>query len=155
MSGETDLIKLYSARILALAADIPHLGRLDHPDATVKRRSPLCGSTVTVDVQVKDGKLSALGQDVKACALGQAAAAVSGAAACGATLEEMTQARDQLRAMLKEKGPVPDAPFDGFEVLTPAVEYKNRHASILLSIEAITQAMEDALSAAKADNFDG
>jgi NifU-like protein involved in Fe-S cluster formation len=149
MSGETDLIKLYSARILALAADIPHLARLEAPDATVKRRSPLCGSAVTVDVEVRDGKLVNLGQDVKACALGQAAAAVTGAAAPGATLEEIIRGRDQLRAMLKGKGPVPNAPFDGFEVLTPAAEYKNRHASILLSIEAIVEAMIIASSPAK------
>lgn len=139
--SDTDLIKLYSARILALAADIPHLGRLDAPDATVSRRSPLCGSSVTVDVRVTDGRLTALGQDVKACALGQAAAAITAAAAQGATLETVQTGRDQLRAMLKGKGGVPDAPFDGFEVLTPAVEYKNRHASILLAIEALTEAM--------------
>ncbi len=149
MSGDTDLIKLYSARILALAADIPHLGRLDAPDATVKRRSPLCGSAVTVDVTVEDGKLIDLGQDVKACALGQAAAAVSGAAAVGATLEEITRGRDQLRAMLKGQGDVPDAPFDGFEVLTPAVDYKNRHASIMLSMEAIVEAMEQTMQSAQ------
>ena len=141
MSNDTDLIKLYSSRILALAADIPHLGRLDAPDASVTRRSPLCGSSVTVDVQVADGRLAALGQDVKACALGQAAAAVTGAAAEGATLETVQRGRDQLKAMLKGKGGVPEAPFDGFEVLTPAVEYKNRHASILLSIEALAEAM--------------
>ena len=144
MSGDTDLIKLYSSRILALAADIPHLGRLDAPDATVKHRSPLCGSTVTVDVTMRDGKIAELGQDVKACALGQAAAAVSGAAAVGATLEQVEKGRDQLRAMLKDSGPVPDAPFDGFEVLSPAVDYKNRHASILLSIEAMAEAMQNA-----------
>ncbi|WP_386626657.1 iron-sulfur cluster assembly scaffold protein [Sulfitobacter geojensis] len=148
MSGETDLIKLYSGRILALAADIPHLGRLDTPDATVKRRSPLCGSAVTVDVQMHDGKLSALGQDVKACALGQAAAAVAGGAALGAPLDVITKGRDQLRAMLKENGPVPDAPFDGFDVLAPAVDYKNRHASIMLSMEAIAEAMENAAATA-------
>lgn len=142
MSGDTDLIKLYSARILALAADIPHLGRLDSPDASVKRRSPLCGSTVTVDVTVAEGRLATLGQDVKACALGQAAAAVVGHAAVGATLEDITKARDQLFAMLKGSGVVPDAPFNEFEVLIPAVEYKNRHASIMLSIEAIVEAME-------------
>jgi NifU-like protein involved in Fe-S cluster formation len=147
MSGDTDLIKLYSARILALAADIPHLGRLEAPDATMKRRSPLCGSAVTVDVRVQDGRLVDLGQDVKACALGQAAAAVAGAAAVGATLDQITKGRDQLRAMLKEHGPVPDAPFDGFEVLTPAVAYKNRHASIMLSMEAIVEAMEQVTGA--------
>ena len=149
MSADADLIKLYSARILALAADIPHLGRLDAPDATVKRRSPLCGSAVTVDVQVADGVLSGLGQDVKACALGQAAAAVTAQAAMGANLAQVEQARDQLRAMLKGQGPVPDAPFDGFEVLTPAVDFKNRHASILLSVEAITEAMQTALGTDK------
>lgn len=142
MSNDTDLIKLYSARILALAADIPHLGRLDAPDASVTRRSPLCGSSVTVDVKVTAGKLSALGQDVKACALGQAAAAITAEASEGATLEAVQKGRDQLKAMLKGKGGVPDAPFDGFEVLTPAVEYKNRHASILLSIEALAEAMD-------------
>lgn len=141
MSNDSDLIKLYSARILALAADIPHLGRLDAPDATVTRRSPLCGSSVTVDVKVAEGRLADLGQDVKACALGQAAAAITGAAAQGATLAQVQRGRDQLKAMLKGKGDVPEAPFDGFEVLTPAVEYKNRHASILLSIEALAEAM--------------
>ncbi|QFT60053.1 hypothetical protein FIU94_14575 [Sulfitobacter sp. THAF37] len=147
MSDETDLIKLYSARILALAADIPHLGRLETPEATVKRRSPLCGSTVTVDVVMRDGKVAEMAQDVKACALGQAAAAVTGKAALGATTAQLIKARDQLRAMLKEDGPVPDAPFDGFEVLTPATAYKNRHASILLSIEALTEAAETAVTA--------
>jgi NifU-like protein involved in Fe-S cluster formation len=141
MSNEQDLIKLYSARILALAADIPHVRRLDAPDATVTRRSPLCGSSVTVDVTVTDGRLSAMGQDVKACALGQAAAAITARAAEGASLDTIELGRDQLKAMLKGKGGVPDAPFDAFEVLTPAIEYKNRHASILLGIEAIAEAM--------------
>lgn len=152
MSGETDLIKLYSARILALAADIPHLGKLEAPDASVQRRSPLCGSMVRVDVQVQDGTLTALGQDVKACALGQAAAAITGGAAVGASLTKVQTARDQLKAMLKGKGPVPDAPFDGFEVLQPAIEYKNRHASILLAIEAISEAMQQASTIAAQDS---
>lgn len=142
--ADTDLIKLYSARILALAADIPHLARLDNPMATVKKRSPLCGSAVTVDVDMKDGRVSAFGQDVKACALGQAAAAVTGAAVVGRTAEELIEARDALRAMLKEGGPIPAAPFDGFEVLEPARDYKNRHASILLSIEAACEAAKQA-----------
>jgi len=141
MSNEQDLIKLYSARILALAADIPHLGRLEAPDASVTRRSPLCGSSVTVDVKIADGVLVAMGQDVKACALGQAAAAVTAQAAIGTSLETLQKGRDQLKAMLKGKGGVPDVPFAGFEVLTPAVAYKNRHASILLCVEALTEAM--------------
>lgn len=144
MSGETDLIKLYSSRILALAADIPHLGRLDAPGATVKKRSPLCGSTVTVDVTVEDGKIADFAQDVKACALGQASASVVGSAIIGATRAQVETARDQLRAMLKEGGPAPDAPFDGLEVLMPARDYKNRHASIMLALEATAEAMEQA-----------
>ena len=145
MPADTDLIKLYSTRILALASDIPHHARLDAPQATVKKRSPLCGSTVTVDVSITDGRISAFGQDVKACALGQASAAVTGGAVIGRSLEELLSARDGLRAMLKSGGPVPAVPFDGFEVLEPAREYKNRHASILLCIEATTEAMEQAL----------
>ncbi|MEL6417780.1 MAG: iron-sulfur cluster assembly scaffold protein [Pseudomonadota bacterium] len=145
MASDTDLIKLYSSRILALASDIPHNGRLNAPDATVKRRSPLCGSTVTVDLKVEDGRIVDFGQDVKACALGQAAAAVTGGAVVGRTLPEIEAARDALTAMLKEDGPVPPAPFDGFQVLEPARDYRNRHASILLSIEATTEAMQQAM----------
>jgi NifU-like protein involved in Fe-S cluster formation len=144
MSGDSDLIKLYSSRILALAADIPHLERLPAPDATVKKRAPLCGSTVSVDVVLRDGRIAEFGQDVKACALGQAAAAVTGAGALGATRAQIETARDQLRAMLKEGGPAPDTPFDGLEVLAPAREYKNRHASILLALEATAEAVEQA-----------
>ena len=147
MPGDTDLIKLYSAQILALAADIPHLGRLPEPDATVKRRSPLCGSTVTVDVTVADGRVTGFGQDVKACALGQAAASVVGAAIVGTSQQQVETARDQLRAMLKDGGPAPDAPFDGLRVLLPARDYKNRHASILLCLEATAEAMEKAAQA--------
>ncbi|MCJ7873767.1 iron-sulfur cluster assembly scaffold protein [Marinovum sp. 2_MG-2023] len=144
--ADTDLIKLYSARILALAADIPFLDRLETPDATVKKRSPLCGSTVTVDVVMTDGRISAFGQDVKACALGQSAASVLGAAVIGRTPAELDRARDELKAMLKQDGPVPSAPFDGYEVLLPARDYKNRHASILLAVEATAEAAHQAMA---------
>jgi NifU-like protein involved in Fe-S cluster formation len=144
MPADSDLIKLYSNRILALTANIPFVTRLETPMATVKKRSPLCGSVVTVDLEAQGGRVSAFGQDVKACALGQAAAAITGGAIIGRTLAELTQGRDQLRAMLQTGGPVPDAPFDGFEVLEPARDYRNRHASILLCIEAATEAMAQA-----------
>ena len=147
MSAETDLIKLYSQRILALAADIPLTKRLERPDATVKRRSPLCGSTVTVDVALADGRIAGFGQEVKACALGQASAAVLGAQVMGRTRAEVERARDELKAMLKDGGPVPTAPFDGFEVLLPARDYKNRHASILLALEDTDEAMAQAEAA--------
>lgn len=146
--SDNDLIKLYSARILGLAADIPHLGRLAAPQGTARRRSPLCGSTVTADVVVKDGRIAEFAQDVKACALGQASAAVLGAVVLGRTLPELVAAREALRAMLKDGGPVPAAPFDGYEVLLPARDYKNRHASILLALEAVCEAMETAQAAA-------
>ncbi|HCP82730.1 MAG TPA: iron-sulfur cluster assembly scaffold protein [Octadecabacter sp.] len=146
MSADTDLIKLYSTRILGLAADIPHRTRLDAPDGTAKRRSPLCGSTVTVDLKLQDGQITEFGQDVKACALGQASAAVVGKNIIGCTQAEVQHGRDQLFAMLKSDGPTPDAPFDGLEVLGPASEYKNRHASILLAFDATLDALADATS---------
>lgn len=146
--SDSDLIKLYSTRILGLAADIPHLGRLPAPQGTARRRSPLCGSTVTADVVVNDGRIAEFAQDVKACALGQASAAVLGEVVIGRTLPELQAARDSLRLMLKEGGPVPAAPFQGYEVLLPARDYKNRHASILLALEAVCEAMETAQAAA-------
>lgn len=142
MSGETDLIKLYSPRILALASDIPRLGRLDAPSATHKKRSPLCGSTVTVDVTLKDGRIVDFAQDVKACALGQAAAAVVGQGIIGATRKDVVNAREALKQMLIADGPAPQAPFDGLEVLRPAAAFKNRHTSILLTLDATLGALD-------------
>lgn len=146
--SETDLIKLYSGRILELAADIPRTGRLDAPQASATRRSPVCGSNVTVDVAVEDGKISNFAQDVRACALGQAAAAVVGANIIGRSRAEVETARDELARMLKEDGPAPEAPFDALEVLIPARSFKNRHSSILLALEATAEAMDKAERAA-------
>ena len=139
----SDLIKLYSARILELAAEIPHTSRLETPQATATLRSPLCGSNVTVDVCVMDGKISKFAQDVKACALGQAAASVVGSSIIGATPDQIQQARNELKAMLKDGGPVPAAPFQDLEVLSPAKDFKNRHASILLSLDATLSALDN------------
>ena len=138
------MIKLYSGRILALAADMPRTTRLADPDGTAKKRSPLCGSTVTVDVVLKDGKISDYAQDVKACALGQAAASVIGSAIIGQTPETIARGRDELTLMLKSGGPVPSSPFEGLEVLEPAKDYKNRHASILLAFDATLAAIDAA-----------
>ncbi len=145
--SDTDLMKLYSQRILALAADMPRTARLVDPSASAKQRAPLCGSTVTVDVVVEDDVVKNYGQDVKACALGQAAAAVVGAQVVGLSISEIQNGRDQLFAMLKSEGPVPTAPFEGLEVLQPAKDYKNRHASILLAFDATLAALSDAKSA--------
>lgn len=144
MSGDTDLIKLYSGRILALAADMPRTERLADPHATVKKRSPLCGSTITVDVILQNGKISEYGQDVKACALGQAAASVVGAHVVGLSRAEIETARDALKDMLKNDGPAPAAPFEELEVLRPARDYKNRHASIMLALDATLEAIDQA-----------
>ena len=147
MSETSDLIKLYSARILALTAEIPHLGRLEAPQASVRKRSPLCGSTVTVDLDMAGGLVSRFGQEVKACALGQAAAAVLGGAVLGRSAAELEAAAAQLEAMLKHDGPVPEAPFDGFEALLPAREFRNRHTSILLAVQAAAEAARQAETA--------
>jgi NifU-like protein involved in Fe-S cluster formation len=144
--ADSDLVNLYSARILALAAAIPHLGRLEGAEGRGRRRSPLCGSTVTAEVRLDgEGRVAAFAQDVKACALGQASAAVLGGAVVGRSREELAAARASLSAMLKEGGPVPAAPFDGYEVLRPAQDYRNRHASILLALDAAIEAVDAAL----------
>ncbi|MEJ6710330.1 MAG: iron-sulfur cluster assembly scaffold protein [Amylibacter sp.] len=148
MTDASDMIKLYSNRILALAADIPHSDRLDAPDASEMKRSPLCGSTVTVDVQVKDGVVSDFGQDVKACALGQAAASVLGEVVVGQSLETIRKGRDELAQMLKSDGPAPSTPFEELKVLEPAKAYKNRHASVLLAFDATVAALESLSQAA-------
>ncbi len=148
MSGDDDLIKLYSQRILALAAAIPLTERLDQPQVSARRRSPLCGSTVTVDLNLQDGRIAAFGQDVRACALGQASASVLASHVVGASRDEIARARDALAAMLKSGGPTPGAPFEELEVLMPARDYKNRHASILLAWDATLAAFDEALAAA-------
>jgi NifU-like protein involved in Fe-S cluster formation len=139
--SDSDLIKLYSARILALAADMPRSERLPDPDATTRKRSPLCGSTVTVDLKVQGDRITDYGQEVRACALGQASAAIVGAHVVGLTRSQVQTARDQLLAMLKDNGPVPDAPFQDMAVLEPARDYKNRHASIMLALDATLDAL--------------
>ncbi|MEM6677052.1 MAG: iron-sulfur cluster assembly scaffold protein [Pseudomonadota bacterium] len=148
MSAQADLMKLYSERILALAAEVPFAERLTAPDGTGKKRSPLCGSTVTVDVMMEGEQIGAFGQDVKACALGQSSAAVLGATVLGRTRAEIEHGREQLRAMLKDGAEPPAAPFDGLEALLPARDYKNRHASILLAWDATLAAIDAAAAPA-------
>lgn len=145
MSAVTqDLMKLYSQRILSLATEIPHVGRLDAPAGSAMKRSPICGSTVTVDVAVEDGRVSDFAQDVKACALGQSSASVLGQSVIGRTRDEIAETRDALKAMLKDGGDPPGAPFEDLEALLPARDYKNRHASILLPWDATLAAIDAA-----------
>ncbi|VDC31600.1 iron-sulfur cluster assembly scaffold protein [Pseudogemmobacter humi] len=138
--SDSDLISLYSGRILELAAGIPLTGRLPAPQGSAKKRSALCGSAITADVVLHDGRVAEFAQDVRACALGQASAAILGKVVIGRSRAELERARDQLTAMLKQQGPAPDAPFDGYEVLIPARDYRNRHASILLALDAACEA---------------
>lgn len=142
-----DLINLYSGRILALAAAIPHQGRLAAPQGTARRRSPLCGSSLTADVVLDQGRIAQFAQEVRACALGQASAAIAGAALPGRSRAEVQAARDQLAAMLRDGAAPPLPPFDGYQVLIPARDYKNRHASILLVLDAVIEAMDAATPA--------
>ena len=151
MSAESDLIKLSSTRILALAADVPRTGRLSAPSATARRRSPLCGSTVTVDVVVDGGRIVDFAQDVKACALGQAAAGVVGESVLGATAPEIETTREAMLAMLKSGGEGPEGRFEGLRALKLVADYPARHASTMVAIEATLDAVRQALQRDMAD----
>ncbi len=142
--------ELYHNRVLELAADIPHAGRLDAPDGSSLKVSRVCGSTVNVDVTLDDaGRIAAIAVDPKACALGQAATSVLAREAAGKSLEEISAAREMLRAMLKGEGeaPVQGAPFWELRHLEPVRDYPPRHASTMLAFEAAVEAMEQALAA--------
>lgn len=142
--SDSDLIKLYSKQILALASSIPHLGKLDDADGEAKARSPLCGSTVVSGVTLDGQTVAHFAQNVKACALGQASAAILGKVVIGLDRGTLQRGRDELHQMLADNGPVPSAPFESYEVLLPAREFKNRHASILLPFDATLSAIDDA-----------
>ena len=135
---------LYSAKILRLVANMPHAGRLAAPDATSEKIAKLCGSKITVDVTLENGRVSDFAQDVRACALGQASAAVLGAHVIGADLAEIEVARDALYAMLKEGGPAPGGRFSELGVLEAVKDYPARHASTLLAFEAALEAVRKA-----------
>ena len=137
---------LYSAKILKAAANMPRAGRLAHPDASAEKVSKLCGSRVKVDVVVEDGRVADYAQEVKACALGQAAAAIMGEHVIGATVQEIESARDALRAMLKEGAPAPEGRFADLAMLAPVKDYPPRHASTMLAFEATTEACRLALA---------
>ncbi len=151
MAESADLINLYSKRILALAADVPHAERLVEPQASSTKRSPLCGSTVTVDVRVERGQIADFGQDVKACALGQASAAILAEHVIGSRVEMVREGREALYAMLKQGADAPEGLWSGLEVLTPAKDYKNRHASIMLAWDATLEAADSIGASACAD----
>jgi len=135
---------LYNTEILRLAATIPHQARLDAPQGSAEKRSPICGSRVTVDVALDaEGRVAAIGQEVRACALGQASAALMGAAAIGKTVAELAAARDALTDYLAGSRDDP-GDWPGLEIFAPARSKPARHPSIRLAFEAVAEAAEQA-----------
>ena len=137
---------LYSAKLLKLAANMPRAGRLADPDGTSEKVAKLCGSRVVVDVALDGDQVIAFAQDVKACALGQAAAAVLGTHVVGARLSEIEMSRDAFRAMLKDGADAPVGCFSDLSMLAPVKDYPARHASTLLAFEATVDAVRQAMT---------
>jgi NifU-like protein involved in Fe-S cluster formation len=138
---------VYNARILELAASIPRLGRLAQPDGSATAHSRLCGSTVTVDVVMDGDRVADFGHDVKACALGQASSSIMARHVVGATAAELKDLRDTVRRMLKENGAPPAGKWADVAVLEPVREFKARHASTLLTFDAVVEAVGKATAA--------
>ena len=136
------LDEIYSRRVLELAADIPRLGRLANPQASAKAHSRLCGSTVTVDLTLRDGVVSDFAHDVRACALGQASSSLMARHIIGMRPEELEALRNTMVSMLKQDGPPPDGKFAEFAVLEPVKNYRARHASTLLTFDAVVDALK-------------
>ena len=133
---------VYNSRILEFAGNIPRIGRLDAPDASAKAHSKLCGSTVTVDLKLEDGKVSDFAHDVKACALGQASSSVMARNIVGATPDELRAVRQAMIAMLKDNGPPPTGRFEDLRYLEPVRDYRARHASTLLTFDAVVDCLD-------------
>jgi len=138
------LNNIYNQRILELAGNIPRIGRLPQPDATASAHSKLCGSTITVDVSLRDGKVADYAHELKACALGQASASIMARNVVGSTPQELREAREALRKMLKENGPPPAGKWADLAVLEPVRDYKARHGSTLLAFDAVAEAVTKA-----------
>src|SRR5476649_1779317 len=137
------LNEVYNRRILELAGGIPRLGRLDHPDATATAHSKLCGSTVTVDLKMDGDTVTDFAHEVKACALGQASSSIMARNVVGSKADELRKLRETVRKMLKENGEPPaDGKWADIAVLEPVRDYKARHASTLLTFDAVVQAVD-------------
>lgn len=141
------LNEVYNKRILQFAADIPLLERLDDPDASATVVSKLCGSKVSVDLKMDGDLVTAFGHDVKACALGQASSSIMAHHVVGSTADELRQVRDEMYAMLKEEGAPPEGKWADLSILLPVRDFKARHASTLLTFDAVCNAIEKVESA--------
>jgi len=133
---------VYNAKILDLAANIPHLGRLAAPDASATAHSKLCGSTVTVDLKMDGPLVSDFAHEVKACALGQASSSIMARHVIGAKAAELRELRETVRKMLKENGPAPTGKWADIAMLEPVRDYKARHASTMLTFDAVVSALD-------------
>ncbi len=134
--------EIYNQRILELAANIPRIGRLSAPDATATAHSKLCGSTVTVDLAMEGDTVTDFAHQVKACALGQASSSIMASKVVGAKADELREVRESMRRMLKENGAAPAGKWADLAVLEPVREYKARHASTMLTFDAVVTAID-------------
>jgi NifU-like protein involved in Fe-S cluster formation len=134
--------EVYNRRILELAGNIPRLGRLKDPDATATAHSKLCGSTVTVDLKMEGDTVTDFAHEVKACALGQASSSIMARQVVGAKAAELRELRESVRKMLKENGAAPAGRWTDIAVLEPVRDYKARHASTLLTFDAVVSAID-------------
>ena len=132
---------IYNTKILGFAGNIGRLGRLDHPDATATAHSKLCGSTVTIDLAMKDGIVTDFAHEVKACALGQASSSIMAEHVVGASADELRAVRETMLRMLKEGGTPPEGRFGDLRYLEPVRDYKARHASTMLTFDAVVDAI--------------
>lgn len=133
--------EIYNAKILGFAGNIGRIGRLDAPDATATAHSRLCGSTVTVDIRMDGDAVVDFAHEVKACALGQASSSVMARVIVGATAAELRAAREAMLKMLEENGPPPGGRFEDMKYLEPVRDYKARHASTMLTFDAVVDAV--------------
>ncbi|HEY0235673.1 MAG TPA: iron-sulfur cluster assembly scaffold protein [Afipia sp.] len=141
---------IYNKKIIELAGNIPRLGRLPNPDASATAHSKLCGSTVKIDLSMKDGVVSDFAHDVKACALGQASSSIMARHVIGSSAQELRDLRDTVTRMLKENGAPPkDGKWADVAVLEPVRDYKARHASTLLTFDAVVDAINQIEAKAK------
>ena len=142
---------IYNKQILGFAGSIPRLGRLEAPDASATAHSRLCGSTVTVDLVVDGDTVTDFAHEVKACALGQASSSIMARHIIGARADELRDVREAMRAMLKEDGPPPQGRFADLRFLEPVRDYKARHASTMLTFDAVVDALDQIEAARRAD----
>ncbi|AWC24200.1 iron-sulfur cluster assembly scaffold protein [Aminobacter sp. P9b] len=132
---------IYNTKILGFAGNIGRLGRLDHPDASATAHSKLCGSTVTIDLKMENGVVTDFAHEVKACALGQASSSIMAEHVVGASAVELRAVREAMLRMLKEGGTPPEGRFDDLKYLEPVRDYKARHASTMLTFDAVVDAI--------------